>query len=524
MRSRVGDKFAVLHEVGRYINSSLDLGEVLDRVMDMLLRVLGAERGFLMLLDPHTGQLAVQVARNLDPAALNTPQFAPSRGIVQRVFRTGAPELVNDALADPALGQFQSVVAQRLRSVVCAPLRVKDQVIGVVYADSRVHVGLFHRADLELLEAFADHAAIAIENARLYRRLEERLREIADLQVYQDNVLRSVASGVIALDREGRITTLNPAAARILDLSVATARGALYHEVLGPDMTQFLHAYRQHLPAADDPTGLSHEVVCELPRRGRVYLSVRVSPLRGGDGQITGLVVALEDRTEQRALEKRAAAEEARADAYSRFFAPKVRELIKRNPDAVQLGGVRKEISVLFADIRGYTTISEQMAPEEVVGLLNQYLELATAAIRACDGTVDKYIGDAVVALFNAPTDQPQHPEYAVWAAVALQGMMERLRRATGRAVYCGIGVNTGEAVAGNIGTAEILSYTAIGDAVNVAARLQARAGPGEILISEATYQQVHHAFAVERLGPLAVKGRRAPVVAYRVLGPRLEA
>ncbi|HZU07169.1 MAG TPA: adenylate/guanylate cyclase domain-containing protein [Chloroflexota bacterium] len=517
------DKLGVLYEVGRYINSSLDLQEVLDLVMESLIRVTGAERGLILLVDPASGERHVAAARNFDPAALATPACEISRHVVQAVLERETPLLVSDALSDPHYQQFQSVVALRLRSILCAPLSVKGRTIGVVYVDNRRRAGLFTPSDLELLVAFADQAAIAIENARLHQSLQARLREIADLQAYQDDVLRSVASGVIALDPAGRITTFNAAAEAIFGVPAGQALNAPYDAVLGPDMSQFLHAYRAGAQLGGAPPGAGHDVACELPGRGRVYLSARVTPLRTAAGQETGLVLALEDQTEKRLLEKARRAEEEKRQLLSRFFAPSVLDEILRNPAAAAtLGGVRKEISVLFADIRGYTTISERMAPEEVVALLNRYLEEATRAIRACEGTVDKYIGDAVVALFNAPTEQPDHAVRAVWAALALQGGTIRLRRTAGREVHFGIGVNTGEAVAGYIGTADLMSYTAIGDAVNVAARLQASARAGEVLISEATYERVGGVFAAERLGALDVKGRRAPVVAYRVLGPRL--
>jgi PAS domain S-box-containing protein len=516
------DKFAVLYEVGRLVNSSLDPGEVLDLVMDSLIRVTGAERGFIMLVDDASGELRVDVARNLDQATVNSRAFAVSRNVVRAVLERNAPLLVRDALEDPNYQQFQSVVGLRLRSILCAPLQVKGKSIGVVYVDNRRRAGLFSETDLELLAAFANEAAIAIENARLYRGLEERLREIAALQAYQHNVLTSVASGVIAIDAPGRITTFNPAAEAIFGVPADQALGARYRDVVGPDMGQFLHACRAGVALPESPTGPGYDVACELPNRGRVYLSTRVSRLPGADGD-AGIVVAIEDQTETRLLEKARQAEEEKRRALARFFSRAVREEILRNPEtAAQLGGVRREITVLFADIRGYTSISEQMEPEEVVKALNLYLDLATRAIHACDGTVDKYIGDAVMALFNAPSDQPDHPVRAVWAALALQGSAVRLRGTSGSEVRFGIGVNTGDAIAGNIGTREMMSYTAIGDAVNVAARLQASARAGEVLISESTYAAVEHAFEVDRLGALEVKGRSEPVVAYRVLRPRI--
>lgn len=510
------DKFAVLYEVGRLVSSSLDLGEVLERVMDSLIRVTGAERGFVMLAEPGSGELRVEVARNLDHATIDSPLFAVSRNLVGEVVTQGTPLLVRDALTDPGYQSFQSVVSLRLRSILCAPLQVRGQTIGAMYVDSRLRAGLFTQADLDLLVAFANQAAIAIENARLYRGLAQRLEEIAELQAYQANVFQSVASGVVVVDAADRVTTFNAAAEAIFGVPADRAIGQLYPAALGPDMSQFLRAYRAGALPLDSHTGASRDVACEVPGRGRVYLSVRVTQLSGAGGRESGLVLAIEDQTEKRRLTKE-------QDLLSRFFSEAVRDEILRNPEAAEkLTGLRKEISVLFADIRGYTSLSEETAPEEVVAMLNRYLELATQAIHVCEGTVDKFIGDALMALFNAPTDQPDHAIRAVWAAIALQGSVVRVRAPEGRKVSYGVGVNTGEAVAGYIGTSELMSYTAIGDAVNVAARLQASAGPGEILISEATYQQVQDVFAVERLGPLEVRGRREPVVAYRVLGPKV--
>jgi class 3 adenylate cyclase/GAF domain-containing protein len=517
------DKFAVLYEVGRLVSSSLDLAEVLDLVMDSLIQVTGAERGFVMLSDPTSGELRVEVARNLDQAAIDAPHFEVSRNVVRAVVERGTPLLVSDALTDPSYQRFQSVVALRLRSILCAPLQARGQTIGVIYVDNRLRAGLFTQPDLDLLVAFANQAAIAIENARLYQGLHQRLNEIAELQAYQANVFRSVASGVIVLDPTDHITTFNSAAGAIFMVSTERALNQPYDAVLGPDMSQFLRAWRAHGLPSDAITGLAHEVACEVPGRGRIYLSARVTPLRTADGRANGLVLALEDRTETRRLEKEKQAEEEKRELLGRFFSREVREEILRDPEAAaKLAGVRKEISVLFADIRGYTTLSENAAPEDIVALLNRYLELATRAIRACEGTVDKYIGDAVVALFNAPTDQPDHAVRSVWAALALQGSVVRVHLPDGQRVRFGVGVNTGEAVAGYIGTPELMSYTAIGDAVNVASRLQSLAGPGEVVISEATYQRVQDVFEVESLGPLEMHGRTEAVVAYRVLGPRV--
>src|SRR5581483_9873220 len=294
------DKFAVLYEVGRLVSSSLDLGEVLERVMDSLIRVTGAERGFVMLAEPGSGELRVEVARNLDHATIDSPLFAVSRNLVGEVVTQGTPLLVRDALTDPGYQSFQSVVSLRLRSILCAPLQVRGQTIGAMYVDSRLRVGLFTQADLDLLVAFANQAAIAIENARLYRGLAQRLEEIAELQAYQANVFQSVASGVVVVDAADRVTTFNAAAEAIFGVPADRAIGQLYPAALGPDMSQFLRAYRAGALPLDSHTGASRDVACEVPGRGRVYLSVRVTQLSGAGGRESGLVLAIEDQTEKR--------------------------------------------------------------------------------------------------------------------------------------------------------------------------------------------------------------------------------
>jgi adenylate cyclase len=176
---------------------------------------------------------------------------------------------------------------------------------------------------------------------------------------------------------------------------------------------------------------------------------------------------------------------------------------------------------VLFADIRGFTAMAEQLAPTEVVGVLNGYLTAATDVIFAHRGTIDKFIGDAIMALFGAPVALPDHPLLAVTAALALQRALDALPPTRGRRVSFGVGVNTGVGVVGTIGAPRLLSYTAIGDVVNVAARLQGEARAGEVLIAEDTYRRVADAVDVEPLGSTYVKGRVAPVQTYKVRGLR---
>jgi adenylate cyclase len=169
--------------------------------------------------------------------------------------------------------------------------------------------------------------------------------------------------------------------------------------------------------------------------------------------------------------------------------------------------------------VRGFTTYSEQADPEDVVKLLNEYFRIATDVIFSREGTLDKFLGDAVMAFFNAPEDQEDHAHRAVDAAMALQRAIgERNARVGVEGLTFGIGVHLGEAVVGNLGTSKAMNFTAIGDTVNVAKRLQERALPGQVLITASVYAALGDQVEVRAVGDLSVKGRQNPVAVYELV------
>jgi class 3 adenylate cyclase len=231
--------------------------------------------------------------------------------------------------------------------------------------------------------------------------------------------------------------------------------------------------------------------------------------------------IAIENARVYAALEEATMQQtEALRSAFERYVAPTVVERVLHTSDAMALGGRRREITVVFADVRGFTSYSEQANPEEVVKLLNEYFNIATEVIFSREGTLDKFQGDAVMAFFNAPEDQPDHPYRAVDAALALQrAIAERNISNGGDGLSFGIGVHLGEAVVGNVGTARAMNYTAIGDTVNVAKGLQERAQPGQVLVTAQVYERLGDLVSVQPVGELALKGRHQPVQVFELLG-----
>ena len=208
----------------------------------------------------------------------------------------------------------------------------------------------------------------------------------------------------------------------------------------------------------------------------------------------------------------------------SRFFSPNVVKEIVRQKDDAGLGAGRRRMTVLFSDIRGFTSMSEKMEPEEVVTFLREYLTEMTEAVFHHGGTVDKYIGDAIMALYNVPFEAPDHAAQAVRTALEFQRRLEPLaerfaakHRGT---LACGVGINTGDAVVGTIGSRQRLEYTAIGDAINLGSRLESITKDFNVpvVISEATWLEVKDLFETRYLGEVTVKGKEIPVKIYTVV------
>jgi PAS domain S-box-containing protein len=493
-----------LYEVSQVVNSTLDLSEVLNIVMDTIISLTEAERGFLMLLDEETGELDFKVARNMDRETLAGSSFEISRTIVNRVAVEGEPILTTNAQADPRFSAQASVVSYSLRSILCVPLKVKDKVTGVIYADNRIKAGLFTERDRDLLVAFADQAAMAIENARLFE-------SVFIAKNLMDNVFASIASGVITTDVMDKITLFNRAAATILGVPAVQSIGVSYHDVLFT-LEESLQPLVEEVKVKEREY-IAYEVEPELPQRGAVSLSMNLSPLKDAQEETLGVAIVIDDLTEKKRFE--------RERTMVKRYLPS--ELVDSLADLkeLRLGGTRQLITTFFADIRGFTTYSEQHDPEQVVEFINNYFSMAARIIRANKGIVDKYLGDAVMAHFGTPLRPiAHHALQAVRTAWAIKQAVDEYHKSVSPAnrLSFGMGVNTGEAVVGNVGGEDQMEYTPIGDAVNLAKRLQESAKPGQILLSHSTYEAIKDHVKVNVLQPIQVKGRTAFEQVYELL------
>jgi len=361
-----------------------------------------------------------------------------------------------------------------------------------------------------LLSDFANQAAVALENARLFESVRRSLDEVIELKNLMEDVFTSIASGVITADINGTITLCNQAAEAILATPKESILGTSLHELLeplSPDLMQKVIEVEQ-----TDQHYIGLEVEPVLEDRGQINLSLNITPLKTADKMIRGVAIVVDDLTEKRRLE-------AQRRLFERMVSPAVIDQL--DPDSLHLGGSRTEITTLFADIRGFTAFSETTDPETLVRVLNGFLAAAAEAILSEEGTIDKFLGDAVMAWFNAPIPQPDHTLRAVRAALAMQQAVHNLHQGLPEE-FClsfGVGIHYGEALLGLVGTQRRLEYTAIGDSVNTARRLQENAAEGQILISQQAAERVSNLVELVEVDPIHAEGKEQPIVVYDVVG-----
>jgi adenylate cyclase len=516
------NELETLYDIARTLNSTLEFDRVLRLVMEQVISFVNAERGFLALVNPATGNLDFTIALDKEARSIERSEFNISRSTVDKVVHTREPVLTDDAQADAALKGSESIVIHGIRSIMCAPLVVRNNCIGAVYVDSRINANLFSPKHRELLLAFCHQAAIAIDNARLFADLTKTIRQVNEDKQYMDNIFASIANGVITTDSAGLITTFNDAAAKILRINPKNVTGKHYSDVFSArpqvGLTELLQNTRlEH----EHGTMVTNSVDCEIPGAGMVNLNLYVSALRDTQNTHIGIALVIDDRTEIKRSE--AQVKQIRR-IFERYVHPKVVQQLIQNPMAINLGGETKEISVVFADIRGYTRLSETMAPKQMMNLLNSYLEIMVKEIWDEEGTVTAFIGDAIMAIFNAPLQQEDHALRAVRAAWKMRMAVLEYQRVNphGVPIAFGFGVNTDYATVGNIGARERQqNYTAIGDAVNVAARLQQNTSDNNILLNHSTFVRVRTNVKVAQMPPLQVKNKSAPLDVWSLVGLR---
>ena len=398
---------------------------------------------------------------------------------------------------------------------VFVPLRYEGRLIGFMALGHRRSGEPYTSDDLEFLSAVAGQSTLAFENARLFQNLRHTLDETLEMKNLMDDIFSSVATGIITTDIDNKVTLFNQAAEQILGVPLKKVLGKSLQVAL-PGMTL---EYMTQRVVQNGQTAHGQEFTPNIQSRRGLVLRLSASPLKDAHLATKGATIVFEDLTETRKLEKE---RQVIHETFGRVVAPRVRDRLLSNPAGLDLDGARTLVTILFADLSGFTSFSENNIPEDVFSVLNSYLDIAAQSILEQEGTLDKFMGDAVMAMWNSPDLQPDHALRACQAALNLvqrtQEAHSRFQNTAFHRIFR-VGITTGYAMVGNVGTSELFNYTAIGDTVNLAQRLQANALPGQIFIQKSTYEIVQEHVDAIQMEPLTVKGRSRAVEPYLLKG-----
>jgi len=494
-----------LLDVNISISSEMQLAPLLKKIVKVTTAVIHADRSSLFLHDARTGELVSVVAEGVEGKDLRFPAAA---GLAGWSFTHGEAVNLADAYADPRFNrEVDAATGYHTISVLTVPVTTRDgRRVGVMQALNHEDRKSFGDNELERMSAFAAQAAIAIENATLFA-------EVASERNYNESILRSMSSGVITLDREARVAKLNAAACAILKIDPAAADGASAQVFLSGENAWLMDEIDGVNASGKPKTLLDADVRTSTGETISANLSI--VPLLSDDQQ-AGLLIIVEDISEGKRLQ----------GAMRRFMTQNVVDQIMGREDELLFGSAC-HASVLFADIRNFTSMAEGLAPRDTVDMLNEIFTELFEAVSQSDGMLDKFIGDALMAVYGAPLTSGRDALNAVGSAIAMVGAIAAIntsRRARGLPdVVVGVGVASGEMVAGTIGSPKRMDYTVIGDSVNLAARLEKitkvyRVG---VVICEDTAEVAAAVYPLRELDTIRVKGRQRPARIFQVLTPQ---
>jgi len=524
------------------LGQSLDLETTLKKVMDEAKLLMNADRSTLWLIDRDRNDLWTQIVNH--DGTTKELRVPMGIGYVGRVAITGEVlnipfDLYEHSDADNSK-KFDQANGYRTCSLLCMPIfNFNKELIGVTQLVNKLQRGdfpeydpitwpvapdlfkaSFNNNDEEFMKVFNVQAGVALENAKLFAKVKQE-------QQMQKDILRSLSDGVISTDKHGKIIAANERAYELLGVGNTSLEGRSVYELIDIETANFTKWFENSLAGNDDKSRKQYypDQTLRSTDGEQHSINISINTMSEGDegGSVRGALVVMEDISQEKRLKS----------TMYRYMTQELAEQLLAGGDA-KMGGEHKEVSVLFSDIRSYTTITESLAAEDVVLMLNEYFETMVEAVFNYKGTLDKYIGDAIMAVFGSPLPIPDHAWMAVQTAIDMRHRLkefnvkriEKLKPKTLKeidmaTIKIGIGINSDTVISGNIGSTRRMEFTAIGDGVNLGSRLEGASKQygTDAIISESTYKLCGDRIWVRELDRIQVKGKNQPVNVYELIG-----
>lgn len=513
---------ATVMKASQAISGEIVLDKLLANLMKILIENAGAQTGFLIL--DKAGEWVIEASGQVDSECITVLQSISidqnvPMSLVNYVTRTQETIVKNNAAKEGRFTNDPYIKANQTKSILCAPLINQGQLSGIVYLENNLTTGAFTSDRLEVIQLLSGQAAIAITNAKLYTEVKQSDRKFRSLfnQTFQFTGM---------LDTEGILLEANKTALDFSGLQLADVVGKPFWEchwwmISRETQTQLQSAIKQALQG----TFIRYEVDVLGVEHRTATIDFSIKPIVDESGQVEYLIVEGRDISDR----KKAEAEREQFtqelfqlnEAFSRFVPRQfLQSLARKSITEIQLGeSVQKQMSVLFSDIRGFTTRSEQMTPEDTFHFINGYLRRMEPAIIKNGGFIDKYVGDAIMALFEGSADR------AVKAGITMLNLLaeyNQSRQQRGRQpIEIGIGINTGSLMLGTVGGNSRIDTTVIGDAVNLSSRLEqlTKVYKTPLLVSHHTVACLEEPtkYALRAIARLKVRGKAEKVEVFEV-------
>lgn len=473
--------------------------ELLQEILDRACSILDASSGFILTEEKTTDLFIPRATFNIDEQLLQSIIFNKKRGFLSK--------LKNTTSGDDQFRMDESILKKLEKEYyLVAPLADKKNNIGaIILLDKEQRKGKspFTESDKAMLAAISAQASVAYNNTAL-------LDTLIESQRFNTSVMESISSGVITTNLFGEIDLANQAAVDILKMDREEIVNNHYQIVFESNET-FIEIL-QKVESDLIPIKESNFI---LDVHGKeLSINLAVSPLMDPAKGSIGLVIAIEDISNLDKIKS----------TFKKYVSKQIVDQILMHEDSLNLGGQELEVTTLFSDIRGFTSMSERMSAIDVVATLNNYFDKMIEVVFKYNGTLDKIIGDALMVIYGAPIGSSDDTDRALRTAIEMQQQLlqlnvERIKN-NQDPLQIGIGLNAGKVVSGNIGSKVQMNYTVIGDAVNLSARLCSYAKAGQIIVSDSVYQILkdHKSFAFRELEPIQVKGKANLIKVYDVV------
>ena len=491
-----------LLDITNELNSFENVSVLLQEILIKSCAVLNASSGMILMQHNNSDLFQIEAEFNIDVEALKGVIFNKKRGFFNEVYQNRKAIHVQIS-ADPFLSKTNCTYG------LIAPLLDKKELVGVIVLfdkESRAGISSFDESDTNMLSAIATQAGVAYNNIKL-------IESIKEAKTFNDNVMQSIVTGVFTTNLMGEINHVNRAAVSIINLEREMVIGNHYEYVFESN-----EIINELISKCEIELQTLSETQIQIDCNGKsTSVNISVSPLLNDNNEPIGSVVAMEDLSNLDKLKS----------TFKKYVSKQIVDQLLENDEMLNLGGQEQEATILFSDIRGFTSMSETMPPNEVVETLNDYFNLMIEIIFKYNGTLDKIIGDALMVIYGAPISTEKDTENAVLTAIEMQERLIEFNQQriihSKLPITIGIGINRGKVISGNIGSRQQMNFTVIGDSVNLASRLCSAAKSDEIIVSEAVWKLVKNnkAFKGRKLNPIKVKGKAKPIEIKEILYQR---